>query len=78
MSNFQTQLENMILDQLPKELLIPKYEDKDIKSILLSVLSLVKENNERIKNMYVRVSRMESNISSMKVHNEYWGLNSRK
>ena len=69
MSNFQTQLENMILDQLPKELLIPKYEDKDIKSILLSVLSLVKENNERIKNMYVRVSRMESNISSMKVHN---------
>ena len=55
MSKIESQIEKMLLEQIPKELVIPMSENKDTKTLILSILELVKENNDRLKDIQYRI-----------------------
>ena len=71
MSSIESEIERMVLEQMPKELVISMNEDKDIKTLILSILEFVKGNNDRLKRIQYKLHEIENEVSQTREEQMY-------
>ena len=71
MSSIESEIERMVLEQMPKELVISMNEDKDIKTLIFSILEFVKGNNDRLKRIQYKLHEIENEVSQTREEQMY-------